>query len=84
MTKEYKGWSLFNDVEDVRLRTWNRCAVTFNMNAIDLAARDGYIDHIDKEGQAQMKAMLEYIKVKGYDVTRKSIFGELKAVGGVH
>ena len=26
---EYRGYSLFNDVEDAALRTWNRCVVLF-------------------------------------------------------
>ena len=33
MSNNYKGSPLFNDVKDVRLQTWNRCAIVFNLTA---------------------------------------------------
>jgi hypothetical protein len=82
--KEYRGWSLFNDVGDSYLRTWNRCAVVFNIGKVDIDTRDGYLQQLNGEGQHQVMAMLAYIHKVGYEKARINVFGKLKAVGGVH
>ena len=82
--KEYKGWSLFNDIEDASLRTWNRCAVVYNMKDMKDVAHETYMEHVGTEGQHQMLAMFKFINSVGYDKARIRVFGELKAVGGVH
>ena len=74
MNNNYKGYSLFNDVEDAALRTWNRCVVMCNVNidsGVDFAK--GYGESLDDVGRMQMMAMLQYIKVKGADLVLAEI-----------
>ncbi len=74
----YKGYSLFKDVKDVKLRTWNRCATAFNINGTGDA--EGYLSCFDSNCKKQVYAMLKYIKTIGYDTARIRIFGQLKEV----
>jgi len=78
MENNYKGYSLFNDVKDVKLRTWNRCATAFNINV--KGDSEGYLSCFGKECKKQIYAMLKYINVVGYNTARKNIFGKLKEV----
>lgn len=61
----------FDDVQNVCLRTWNRCAVTFNLRADagEQAATD-YVAQFDEVGKKQIKAMFDYIALKGYNNVR--------------
>ena len=70
----YKGYSLFNDVEDIALRTWNRGTVLFNMNK-DHGSNfvEGYASQLGQVEKAQMIAMYQYIAIKGADEVRKEI-----------
>lgn len=76
MTKSYKGYSLFNDVEDAALRTYNRCVVMCNGNH-DQGSEfsEGYGAQLNKVDRIQMMAMIQYIKVKGANI----VLQELKA-----
>lgn len=70
----YKGYSLFNDVEDSALRTWNRCAVMFNINADqgeDIVS--GYMSCLNDIERMQALTMYQYIAVKGMDAVRLEI-----------
>ena len=70
----YKGFSLFNEVENVALRTWNRCVVALNINADngkDLCSQ--YLNQLDKVSKLQVMAMLQYIKARGAEETLKEI-----------
>lgn len=70
----YKGYSLFNDVEDVSLRTWNRCVVLCNVNKDHGEAFvEGYSSRLGKVEKMQMMAMLHYIKARGAEEVRKEI-----------
>lgn len=71
---EYRGYSLFNDVEDAALRTWNRCIVLFNLNK-DHGENfvKGYGECLDKVGRMQMMAMYQYIAVRGADAVKLEI-----------
>lgn len=70
----YKGYSLFNDVDDVALRTWNRCTVMFNIN-IDQGEEfvSGYIGSLSNVERMQVMAMYQYIAVKGTEAVRLEI-----------
>lgn len=81
-SEEYKGHSLFNHIDDNALRTWNRCAVIFNLNKSGNS--EGYIEMLDAPSQRQVLAMFQYIKKLGYEKARINVFGKLKGVGGVH
>ena len=73
-TNEYRGYSLFNEVEDAALRTWNRCTVLFNLN-IDQGEGfvQGYSDSLNNVERMQMLAMYQYIAIKGVDAVRLEI-----------
>lgn len=83
MVTSYKGYSLFNHIEDASLRAWNRSAVSINLHSM---GREGdsteYLNCIDDNGKKQILAMIHYIKKMGYDKARINVFGKLKAVGG--
>lgn len=61
----------FNDVESVVLRTWNRCAIVFNLRA-DVGEEEArnYVAQFDDVSKKQIKAMFDYIAVKGYNTVR--------------
>lgn len=70
----YRGYSLFNDIEDVALRTWNRCVVLCNVNHTHGEAFvEGYSANMSKVDKMQMMAMLHYIKARGAEEVKKEI-----------
>lgn len=70
----YKQAPKFEDVVSVPLRVWNRCAIIFNLRADvgDEEARK-YVAQFDEVSKKQIKAMFDYIAVKGYDTTRREV-----------
>ncbi|MDB4302197.1 hypothetical protein N9924_01380 [bacterium] len=82
MTREHKGYQLFDHIEDPTLRTWNRCAVLFNiMHDRGPEMVEGYANELKPLERAQMFAMFKYIQVKGYETVRSEINrGETKAI----
>lgn len=64
----------FDDVQNVCLRTWNRCAILFNLRADagEQAATD-YAAQFDDVSKGQIKAMLNYIAVRGYNNVRREV-----------
>ena len=75
MSNNYKGYSLFNDVSNVKLRTWNRCAALFNLNT-DIGDATGYASQLTQSERAQCMAMLAYIDVKGYEDVKREVMRE--------
>jgi len=75
---------LFDDVGDVKLRTWNRCTTFFNIktNFGEEKARE-YADKFTKEVKKQMLGMFSYIANKGYGEVRREINREVVA-GSIH
>ena len=73
-TKSYKGSPLFNNIEDVKLRTWNRCAIVFNLlgQKGEAAAKD-YLQQLDDEAKKQVYGMFDCIKKYGYEAIRNQI-----------
>lgn len=64
----------FDDVQNVCLRTWNRCAILFNLRAdAGDEAATAYAEQFDDISKAQIKAMLNYIALKGYSNVRREI-----------
>lgn len=61
----------FDDVQNVCLRTWNRCAIVFNLRA-DVGEEEArnYVAQFDDVSKKQIKAMFDYIAVKGYTNVR--------------
>ena len=74
MQNNYKGYSLFNEVEDAALRTWNRCVVMLNINkdqGSDFVK--GYAESMGDVERMQMMAMYQYIAIKGTEALRLEI-----------
>jgi hypothetical protein len=70
----YKGSPLFNDIADVKLRTWNRCAIMFNLMADrGQTAAQAYAAALGEEGQKQVLGMFDCIRKFGYEAVRKQI-----------
>ena len=72
----------FNEVQDVELRTWNRCAVFFNLikDSGFVAAR-GYAGGFDDISLEQMKRMLSAIKNEGYEEIKRRVISKGHIIG---
>lgn len=80
MENEFNGFSLFNDVEDVFLQSYNRCVIMFNISSLhgDAMAED-YAKSLDDRGRSEMLAMYYYITETGMDEVKRQInSGELE------
>lgn len=64
----------FDDVQNVCLRTWNRCAIVFNLRA-DAGADEArnYVEQFDDVSKKQIAAMFDYIALKGYGNVRREV-----------
>lgn len=72
MSNNYKGSPLFNQIADVKLRTWNRCAITFNLYADrGEAAAKAYVSQFGDEDKQRITNMFALIKQYGYEAVRK-------------
>ncbi len=74
MSDEFKGYSLFNDVNNIRLRTWNRCAAFFSIfEDHGKAMAQSYANQLDDVAKKQMTNMLAEIREQGYGTVRQSV-----------
>lgn len=80
--KKYRGYSMFNHIEDPNLRAWNRTVTTFNLRKVHNEFFIEYLGLLDEAGKNQVLAMIKYIKAVGYNQARINVFGKLKCVGG--
>ena len=70
----YKGYSLFNDVDNVSLRTWNRCVTAANINnTMGEVHSKNYLSHFSELEKKRCMAMYQYILVIGSEEVRKQI-----------
>ena len=71
MTLKKNNSPKFDDVQNVCLRTWNRCAIVFNLRA-DVGEEEArnYVAQFDDVSKQQIKAMFDYIGVRGYNKVR--------------
>lgn len=65
----------FDEIENATLRTWNRCALAFNL-AEDKGneASRKYMSQFDKKAKRQMLIMFNYIEAKGYESVKREVF----------
>jgi hypothetical protein len=70
----YKGYSLFNDIEDRKMRAFNRVVTMVNIND-DLGEDDAniYIQSVESNSQRDMAIMAKWIGVDGRESVRKQI-----------
>lgn len=72
MKNTYKSSPLFNDIKDVKLQTWNRCAIVFNLTADEgPSAAKNYVSQFSKDDQKKIYGMFDTIKKFGYNEVRK-------------
>lgn len=69
---KFKGSPLFNTVKDVRLQTWNRCAIVFNLTADQgREAAKSYVAQFTDEDKTRISNMFKLIEQYGYETIRK-------------
>lgn len=69
---EFKGYDMFDDVENNILRAWNRCQTI--MNIIEVHGKElsqEYLLQFNKISQLQIAMMFALIKKDGVDAARK-------------
>lgn len=70
----YKNYPTFDDIENVSLRTWNRCAMASNLlDDKGEAESQAYLNQFDVKSKKQMLVMFTYIKQKGYEKTKAEV-----------
>ena len=80
MKNNYKGNPMFNHIADVKLRTWNRCAIAFNLMADrGQEAAKAYVHQFPDVDRKQVLGMFDCIKKFGYENVRKQIKVNLEA-----
>lgn len=68
----------FNDINDPRLRTYNRCVMFYNiMEDNGKAAAQEYIHQFSIKDRVEMIDMIKEVKDKGVDVVKAKIIREL-------
>lgn len=71
---EYKGYSLFEDVENDLLQAWNRCNTIANINKdVSEEAAQEYFDMFNKVEQMKIKMLLLMVSTSGKDEVQKRI-----------
>lgn len=66
--------STFDDIQNQRVRTWNRCAMWFRAGQKGgLASANLYLKGLDEQGLQQVAAMLNDIKTRGYTTVRREV-----------
>lgn len=69
---KFKGSPMFNDIKDVRLQTWNRCAIVFNLTADrGPSAAKEYMGQFQDEDKQRINNMFKLIEKFGYEAIRK-------------
>lgn len=64
----------FDDIENVTLRTWNRCSMAFNiLEDKGEEASQAYLEQFDNKERKQMMVMFNYIRAKGYEATKAEV-----------
>lgn len=80
MKNNFKGSPLFNDIADAKLKTWNRCAIVFNLMADrGQEAVTQYVSQFSSEDKKLIKEMFTLIEQFGYENVRKKITVNLVA-----
>lgn len=71
------GYSTFQDIDNVMLRAWNQYNVLSNLNEAGLlGVGHSYIEALTKTDRLALYVMVEYIKEKGLENTKREIIYE--------
>lgn len=73
----YKGYQLFNDIEDKALQAWNRFIVMMNIIKDTGSRQEGtnYMNHFDHSDKVRVKETVRLVKEQGYSTVRATING---------
>lgn len=72
----------FNDVDDLKLRVYNRTVTLFNLSEdFGPVVAEEYLGQFSDKERSQMLVMANYIKHKGADETRKEVMANVPAEG---
>ena len=75
----YKNYSTFEDIDDVSLRTWNRCAMASNLlNDKGEGESRAYMEQFSSLEKKQMLLLFKYIEVRGYENVKREVFRKLE------
>ena len=71
---DYKGYSLFEDLDNDLLQAWNRCNTIANINKdVSEEAAQEYFDLFDKTEQMKIKMLLLMTSASGKEEVQKRI-----------
>lgn len=74
MARHYKKYSLFDEVANSTLQTFNRCVTLGNINEdIGYANATKYLGMLEDNEKLKISLMLQYIKEKGIEFVRREI-----------
>lgn len=78
----YKGYSLFNDVERPALQSFNRCTTARNiLETHGEEDHKAYLEALGEKGRALVYTMALYIKKNGYENVKRELIKQENAVG---
>lgn len=80
IAEQHKGYSTFGEVGNKTLRAYNQYNVLCNMheNGLDALGTE-YIETLPVEDRYRLMMMVQYIKMKGLEETKREIFFNKKA-----
>ena len=74
MENNYKGYKLFNDIKDVKLRAYNRIRTMMNINeAMGEQQAEHYVESFSELGKKDMAVMAAWIKRDGLENVSKQL-----------
>jgi hypothetical protein len=77
IVNEFKGYSLFSEIENKMLRAYNQWNVISNLTQNGLAElAEGYINTLPQEDKVGLTIITTYIKMKGLEETKREIIAE--------
>lgn len=75
LEREYFGYNLFDQVDNVRIQTWNRTMTFFNIwKDKSRATAIDYLVQLGREGKKAVSDMIEEMKVKGHTKLHKEVW----------
>lgn len=77
--KNFKGYSLFNELKNRKLKAFNRLNTMMNLNnLLGEGAATEYVNHFSKEDKTDLTAVAYWIKKEGMEKVQTTIHKEAK------
>lgn len=74
MSNTYKGYDLFNNLEDDLLKAWNRANVVANINqALGPDEAENYANHFDLVEKMKVEILLLMVSLNGKEEVQKRV-----------